>query len=66
MKAGQGPDPDAAISYSVETGTYMLKPLKKTRVYLKSGQPLGKERIYSLPGGTEVYIRDLENLFILS
>ena len=66
LKAGRGPDPDAAISYSVETGTYMLKPLKKTRVYLKSGQPLGKERIYSLPGGTEVYIRDLENLFILS
>lgn len=44
---------------------YYVKPYRKAVVFLKSGQPLGKGRIYSLPQGREIYIENKQNRFIL-
>ena len=34
-------------------------------IFLTSGQPLGKNRFYYLPRGTEIYIKDQTNKFKL-
>ena len=45
---------------------YCVKPMEKKCIYLESGQPLGAGRIYYLPRGTEVYVKDKKNLFELA
>lgn len=44
---------------------YAVQPAKTSTVYLKSGQPLGKNRIYYLPRGMEIWIASRKNSFLL-
>ena len=54
------------ISYAEGTQEYRIRPRKTRSVFLRSGQPLGKARTYSLPRGTEIMIGDSVNRFILT
>ena len=44
---------EAGIWYIEQREEYAVQPAKTSTVYLKSGQPLGKNRIYYLPRGME-------------
>lgn len=63
---GDAKDPAAVLEYEVESGKYHVRPLKSMCVFLKSGQPLGKGRDYSLSRETKLYIQRKENMFILA
>lgn len=54
------------IYYIEEYKEYCLNVLKKNKVFLNSGQPLGQNRTYYLPRGTEIYLQDREYSFRLS
>ena len=48
----------AKIYYISEYQEYCVEPLEMRTVLLKSGQPLGANRLYYLPRGTEISIKD--------
>ena len=54
------------ISYDEEHQEYHVVPLAMRSVYLRSGQPLGENRIYCLPRGTEIMIGSVSNRFQLA
>lgn len=54
------------IFYDTAEKKYHVKPLKKSAVYLKNGQPLGKDRDYGLPRGKELIIDSRKNIFKLA
>lgn len=54
------------IYYISEYQEYCVDIKKKKMVYLVSGQPLGADKKYYLPRGTEIYIKDDTNIFELS
>ena len=56
----------AEIYYVPQYQEYVVKPVKKLKVYLESGQPLGKERSYYLPRTTDIYFEDKKWMFTLS
>lgn len=53
------------ISYDDALQEYRLQPFCPKSIFLKSGQPLGKDRIYCLPRGAEIVIGDNRNQFQL-
>lgn len=55
----------AGVYYIAEYGEYCVEPFEKNKVFLGSGQPLGKGRQYYLPRGSKVCIGNPENRFIL-
>ena len=55
-----------SIYYIPEYEEYCIKAYQLLTIYLKSGQPLGKDRIYYLPRGTEIYILDKKYSFKLA
>ena len=56
----------ASVFYVPEYDEYCLEPFYSLTCYLASGQPLGKERCYYLPRGTQIYIFDRNNHFELA
>lgn len=56
----------AALYYINEYQEYCMEIYETKNVFLKSGQPLGKDRKYYLPRGTEVYLLAKENCFKLA
>ena len=54
------------VFYDEADGEYYLRPRRAKGVFLKSGQPLGKGRVYCLPRGTVITIRDSHNEFELA
>lgn len=54
------------LFYNDEDHEYYLRPQCVRGVFLKSGQPLGKDRVYCLPRGTVFTIRDKNNEFELA
>lgn len=55
-----------SIYYIPQYKEYCIRPSERKIVYLASGQPLGGNREYYLPRGTEIYIQQKENSFILA
>lgn len=55
----------AGIWYVAQYEEYAVQPAKKKTVHLRSGQPLGKDRIYYLPRGMEIWIGSEKNRFLL-
>lgn len=53
------------IYYVSQYEEYCVQPLQTMAIFLTSGQPLGKNRFYYLPRGTEIYIKDQINKFKL-
>ena len=53
------------IYYVSQYEEYCIQPLQTMTIFLTSGQPLGKNRFYYLPRGTEIYIKDQTNKFKL-
>ncbi len=53
------------IYYVSQYEEYCIQPLQTMTIFLTSGQPLGKNRFYYLPRGTEIYIKDQINKFKL-
>lgn len=53
------------IYYVSEYGEYCVQPLEKTTIFLISGQPLGKDRIYYLPRGTGIYVKEMNTQYAL-
>lgn len=53
------------IWYEEVQGKYMVQPTERLLVFLKSGQPLGKNRCYHLMRGTEIYIKNRSYMFEL-
>ena len=56
----------ASVFYVPEYDEYCFEPFYPLTCFLPSGQPLGKERTYYLPRGTEIYIFDKSNHFQLA
>lgn len=60
----------AKIYYDINYGEYVVIPEKKCCVYLESGQPLGKDRVYYLPRTMQIVIKNeqgqSENIFKLA
>ena len=56
---------EAGIWYIEQREEYAVQPAKTSTVYLKSGQPLGKNRIYYLPRGMQIWIASRKNSFLL-
>lgn len=54
------------ISYDEGLQEYHVLPAERNAVFLKSGQPLGPNRTYCLPRGTEIMIVTTENRFGLA
>lgn len=52
--------------YISEYQEYCVEVNEKKTVFLMSGQPLGTNKKYYLPRGTEIYIKDDMNIFELS
>lgn len=55
----------AEIWYVAQYEEYAVQPARRQTVYLRSGQPLGKDRIYYLPRGMEIWIGSAKNRFLL-
>lgn len=53
------------IYYVSQYEEYCIQPLQTMTIFLESGQPLGKNRFYYLPRGTEIYIKDQLNKYKL-
>ncbi|EEG72434.1 hypothetical protein [[Clostridium] hylemonae] len=56
----------AGVYYISEYEEYCVEPYEKNSFFLTSGQPLGRDRRYHLPRGTEVYIGDRGHAFVLA
>jgi len=56
----------ASVFYVPEYDEYCLEPFYPLTCFLSSGQPLGKERSYYLPRGSEIYILDWNYRFLLA
>lgn len=54
------------ISYDESEKEYHVKPFMKNCIFLKSGQPLGKDRVYCIPRGTVIFIENENNSFQLA
>ncbi len=54
------------LSYDAVLKEYHVKPLCQVAVFLESGQPLGKDRLYCLPRGMGILIGDQSNRFTLA
>jgi hypothetical protein len=55
-----------SVFYVQEYDEYCFEPFYSLTCFLASGQPLGKERCYYLPRGSEIYIFDKNNHFKLA
>ena len=55
----------AAVYYISQYEEYCVIPFEYETVYLISGQPLGKDRRYFLPRGTEILIKYTNERFEL-
>ncbi len=53
------------IYYVSQYEEYCIQPLQTMTIFLESGQPLGKNRFYYLPRGTEIHIKDQLNKYKL-
>lgn len=53
------------IYYVLQYQEYCIMPFDKNTLFLSSGQPLGKNRYYYLPRGTEIYVQNKKNSFVL-
>ncbi len=47
-------------------GEYQITPRLSSGVFLESGQPLGKDRVYCLPRGHKIIIANMGNIFELA
>lgn len=56
----------AEVYYVPQYEEYVVKPMNRLKVYLISGQPLGKGREYYLPRETELYLCKADQKFILA
>lgn len=45
-----------AIRYDLEKSEYYIRPFERSMVFLRSGQPLGKDRIYCIPRGMQIQV----------
>lgn len=54
------------LFYDEQEKEYYLRPQRARGVFLQSGQPLGKDRLYCLPRGTVFTVRDKNNEFELA
>ncbi len=57
---------DCMLCYDPEQKEYQLTPIHAKDVFLECGQPLGAGRVYCLPRGTVLMIRDESNQFQLA
>lgn len=57
---------DCVLCYDAEQKEYQLTPIRSKDVFLECGQPLGAGRVYCLPRGTVLMIRDESNMFQLA
>ena len=48
----------ASVYYIDEYQEYCIHVMEMRRIFLKSGQPLGKDRMYYLPRGTEIIVME--------
>lgn len=55
----------AEVYFVPQYHEYVVKPMEKLKVYMKSGQPLGQERNYYLPRATDIYFDDKKWMFTL-
>nr|WP_317377808.1 hypothetical protein [uncultured Faecalimonas sp.] len=56
----------AGIYFIPEYQEYCVEVFARVSVFLESGQPLGKDRRYYLPRGTEIYMKDDQGMFKLA
>lgn len=54
------------VSYDEARGEYRVRPAETRSVFLASGQPLGKDRIYCIPRGRMIIIKNQGNRFELA
>lgn len=57
---------DCVLCYDRKHNEYQLTPVGSKDVFLECGQPLGAGRVYCLPRGTVLMIRDESNMFQLA
>lgn len=55
-----------AVSYDAARGEYHITPRVSSGVFLESGQPLGKNRVYCVPRGRKIIIANMGNIFELA
>lgn len=46
----------ASVYYAEEYAEYCIRPMRRMSVFLESGQPLGRDRIYYLPRGMKIHV----------
>ncbi len=56
MSDGERDTAIAAVYYAEEYAEYCIRPLRRMSVFLESGQPLGKDRVYYLPRGMKIHV----------
>lgn len=66
LKKNRKPQSVAGLYYVSEYQEYCVDVFMKSKIFLDSGQPLGKGRQYYLPRGADIYINNRENLFTLA
>lgn len=54
------------VGYDTKRSEYLVCPGKKLSFFMESGQPLGAERLYYLPRGTKIYVKERTNSFELA
>lgn len=57
---------DCVLRYDAGRKEYQLTPIGSKDIFLECGQPLGAGRVYCLPRGTVLMIRDESNMFQLA
>lgn len=53
------------ISYDDKREEYLVEPQERCSVFLNSGQPLGKNRVYCIPRGMQLILADREKVIRL-
>ncbi len=66
LQPRQGSKAIAELYYVSQYQEYCLRPLSRLTVFLSSGQPLGANRRYFLPRGTELYLLGQGHTFSLA
>ena len=66
VKKGESDQSVCSIFYVPEYDEYCFEPFLPLTCFLISGQPLGKDRSYYLPRGTEFFIYSKNNHFKLA
>ncbi len=66
LQTDQSPETIAELYYVSQYQEYCLRPLRRLTVFLSSSQPLGANRCYFLPRGTEFYLCGQSHAFSLA